>query len=422
MSLQSILKYFLLLILTSCYSNQFIYNQDYEDLYNSEPIKIHPKLKVFHHSNISSTLYLRFNRTDFLYAKSLYEDVMTLKIKVHYKLFRVENQAQLNDSGTRYFSYPKEIIETPEVTDSLLIMASRGNEYIMDIEITDLHRNTFYKNVLFVDKRNIKNEQFMLIRDSSLFVYFDNYLNAEIPMYIQSSDSTLKEILVDYHRLVFPPAQLPYTELGFKDRRLKADSAFVLKKESNYFKLKDKHRTGLLSMNMDSSLIGFLGLGIYNSYYPNIISPKDMVEALKYICNDDEYKKMLHVENKKLALDEFWLQIAGDKERARVLIKTYYARVRNANTYFTSYLEGWKSDRGMIYIVFGAPTHVAKSAFSEIWTYGESNNFNSITFTFNKINNKLTNNDFELHRNPLLKDDWNRGKELWREGRIYNTN
>ena len=33
------------------------------------------------------------------------------------------------------------------------------------------------------------------------------------------------------------------------------------------------------------------------------------------------------------------------------LIKTYYSKVEKANEMFTSHLEGWKTDRGMISII-----------------------------------------------------------------------
>ena len=36
----------------------------------------------------------------------------------------------------------------------------------------------------------------------------------------------------------------------------------------------------------------------------------------------------------------------------------YYRRVRFANEEFTQYKDGWKTDRGMIYILFGPPNQV----------------------------------------------------------------
>ena len=62
----------------------------------------------------------------------------------------------------------------------------------------------------------------------------------------------------------------------------------------------------------------------------------------------------------------------------------YYRRVRFANEEFTQYKDGWKTDRGMIYILFGPPNQVFYSDFvsfekaSQQWVYYN----NGIFFTF----------------------------------------
>ena len=40
-------------------------------------------------------------------------------------------------------------------------------------------------------------------------------------------------------------------------------------------------------------------------------------------------------------------------QKAKSLIAIYYNRIQNANLHFTTFKEGWKTDRGMIYVVFG---------------------------------------------------------------------
>jgi GWxTD domain-containing protein len=122
----------------------------------------------------------------------------------------------------------------------------------------------------------------------------------------------------------------------------------------------------------------------------------------------------------KLSIDKFWLELSGNKERARELIKQYYSRVQNANYYFTSYKEGWKTDRGMIYIIFGSPNFVTRNGNIESWTYGEQNNYRSLNFFFTNQQKSMNSNDFKLERNPLFKDDWMQAIDVWRQGRVYN--
>ena len=62
----------------------------------------------------------------------------------------------------------------------------------------------------------------------------------------------------------------------------------------------------------------------------------------------------------------------------------YYERVRYANNEFAHFIEGWKTDRGMIHILFGPPNQILFNDFgsntrsSQTWIYYS----NAITFEF----------------------------------------
>ena len=56
-------------------------------------------------------------------------------------------------------------------------------------------------------------------------------------------------------------------------------------------------------------------------------------------------------------------------EQAKELIRIYYNRVFFSNYYFTSDREGWKTDSGMIFIVYGPPNTFYKSEDEEKWGY-----------------------------------------------------
>ena len=123
-------------------------------------------------------------------------------------------------------------------------------------------------------------------------------------------------------------------------------------------------------------------------------------------------------ENIKKNVDNFWLKIGGSPQRAKELIQAYYSRVKYANTFFSSYLEGWKTDRGMCYMIYGEPDIVYKSTSSETWIYGEEGVYSSLSLVFTKVTNPFTNNDFRLNRSTSLKSSWYRSVEFWRQGRI----
>ena len=88
------------------------------------------------------------------------------------------------------------------------------------------------------------------------------------------------------------------------------------------------------------------------------------------------------------------------------------------NKFFTSYKEGWKTDRGIIYIIYGIPNSIRKDAGSEVWLYGEENNVLSVQFRFYQTERSNISNHYEMVRNSDYKNNWYRQVDLWRQGKI----
>ena len=112
------------------------------------------------------------------------------------------------------------------------------------------------------------------------------------------------------------------------------------------------------------------------------------------------------------------MKIGKDENTAKSLIREYYKRVEIANRYFGTYREGWKTDRGIIFIVYGQPSTIYKDLNSESWIYGEENNILSVKFTFRKIRSEESDNIFILQRSEDYKSNWYRAVDDWRQGRI----
>ncbi len=78
-----------------------------------------------------------------------------------------------------------------------------------------------------------------------------------------------------------------------------------------------------------------------------------------------------------------------------------------------------KNVEDLIYLVYGEPDKIYKTAQEERWIYGEERNALSITFRFIKVDNPFTENDYRLSREDYYKPSWYRSIEAWRNGRIY---
>jgi GWxTD domain-containing protein len=114
----------------------------------------------------------------------------------------------------------------------------------------------------------------------------------------------------------------------------------------------------------------------------------DAIAQLIYIANPDELEYMKDGENdeqKTTRFLEFWKSkdpSPGNDENE--VFEEYFRRVNYTNEQYSHYTEGWKSDRGMVFIILGAPNNIDKHPFDydqkpyEIWQYYELN----YSFTF----------------------------------------
>jgi len=106
------------------------------------------------------------------------------------------------------------------------------------------------------------------------------------------------------------------------------------------------------------------------------------IDQLQYMTDKDKIDEIKNapLEKKRELFREFWKHRDPTPNTERnELMEEYYARVVYSNKHFSHYLDGWKTDMGMVYIIFGAPSNVERHPFDidakpyEIWTYYEQN-------------------------------------------------
>jgi GWxTD domain-containing protein len=138
-----------------------------------------------------------------------------------------------------------------------------------------------------------------------------------------------------------------------------------------------------------------------------------------YITTKGELSKLRTSSEKKKDLDRLWLELmSGNIKVAKRSIREYYRRVKLANKFFTTYKPGWKTDKGMVFIVFGNPSRVVRTQNKEMWTYAQNASFSDIHFTFLRTPNQFVDNHYNLVRYPEYEQVWYPKIEQWREGKI----
>ena len=84
-----------------------------------------------------------------------------------------------------------------------------------------------------------------------------------------------------------------------------------------------------------------------------------MDEDVRWIITDEErstFKALKTDDEREQFIEQFWLRRDPDPDTdSNEYREEYYQRIAYANEHFTSGIPGWKTDRGRIYIMLGAP-------------------------------------------------------------------
>ena len=233
------------------------------------------------------------------------------------------------------------------------------------------------------------------------------YVDIKQPVHLDSV-SKQQSFIVSYYANNFPSA-VPAFSAGMAQvsQRLKPDSSFSITNEQSII----FDRAGLYLLQRDTNALEGLALRAETGY-PKFRRLEDLVGPMVYICTKEEFHALRMAGNDKKRFDKGILSITRDVSRAKNFMKNYFDRVESANYYFTSYKEGWKTDRGMVYIIYGKPESVFKFLDREVWSYGKT------AFTFIKSSTLFDPENYVLIRNKKFAEEWYEKVDLIRNARF----
>jgi GWxTD domain-containing protein len=216
--------------------------------------------------------------------------------------------------------------------------------------------------------------------------------------------------IVTYYNDNFPSAAPPFSETQARvSKGMRPDSVFTISSPQRFA------FTGLYLLQQDTTSADGISFRVEDDY-PRLGKVQSLAEPLIYVCTKQEFDKIKAAQGDKKAFDRVIIGLTGDTERAKTFMRSYFRRVEIANLYFTSYKEGWKTDRGMIFIIFGVPDEVFKFADREVWNY--KNSQYKITFNFAKSGTVFDPDNFVLIRQKKFQETWYEVIDLWRNARF----
>jgi len=376
--------------------------------YSPEAIKKELSLAVFNLDDSSTNLYFRFKLENFKRLKVAENSFYAYGIS--YQVFDGYEKGVMVDSGS--WQGVDSIRVSGMVEDSLKFKATTGKNFIVRVTLSDFNAKNAVSQIINLPKAQHGQCSDYLLTDVFNKPLLRDYITRIEHVKIRSrfaSDSIFQLKYYDFPGKAAAaspfdfPAELRPGEPVLKNKvelrfRGQSSEPFNLPDEGVYLS--------------GSSSDGFKLFRFYDGY-PQVGNAGKMRDALRYISTDNEYADLLQLPP-KAAVDKFWIDLAGNSERALTLIKRYYNRVEEANQLFSLLDEGWKSDRGMIYIVFGSPGFVYRNSEHEEWTYGEPGNPLSVRFYFHIFQNSPGIQDYRLIRSEEYRRPWHLAVSNWR--------
>lgn len=410
---------FTLLLLNSCKKGVSLSETDFKEMYSSKGDIHQPQFKVYHSSSSETEINYMFENKSLKYVLDSKTSQYISQVRIGWQLYTDFTSKEVVDSSS--FIKIDTIATTgfSQLQGLFTLNIDQGKNFVLKLTTTDL--NTGDKTISFINlnKTDLTGQQFFkVVLKENNSVLFRNYFYKNEKLAILYSGSSNPKVFTKGYKTTFPVSSPPFslnssTPFDF-DNHYKLEMEF--EDDTLHFEAEEP---GIYHFALDENK-KYSGLTLfqYSEDFPEVNTTAEMLDPLRFLTSRKEYGKMQKYQDPKKAVDQFWLSTTSDPEKAKKLVKGFYTRVESANYYYTSFKEGWKTDRGIIFIVFGPPSIVYRSLTGESWTYGEQSNYKSLTFNFAKVNNPFTSNDYVLQRSTVYKNPWYRAIDSWRQGKV----
>ncbi len=397
-------------------------NDNFAYLYGKGAAAVRLDARVYQPTSTSSVIYFKLRTADLLYKGTGGGGPYHSRVNISYEAYASMGSNSLLDSASTYVQDESMIPNTDKELIGHMELKDQGDRsYVLRITAHDLNRDTQSTLMLNVEhgKPNGRQE-FLPLRPDSLTEFTDRF--PENTRVLVRSEQHAGNILhvAHYPSISKLPAPV-FAEVAAPPLNGKPDSEFNVQVGNDGLFAITTGGDGFYHICADTASTNGYTLFVTTQSFPLVSTAQDLVAPLRYISSLKEWDTFSSTKQPRKAVEHFWTDAAGGRDRARDAIAAYYGRVESANRHFSSYTEGWKTDRGLVHIIFGTPTTIRKTDTSETWVYGDETNLMSLSFTFVKRDDPYSDNDLVLQRDPRLKSAWYRNVESWRNGRVMQN-
>lgn len=394
---------------------------NFASLYNPSEFSINADYKVYNRSDNLSDLYFRIYPGEFLFNQANDENEYRALVKLEYSLYKLNERGQMIakvDSASHEIKLGKKEKERSAYFSSLVLKAPKGNKYLLKLKVTDLQRGTMGLSHVIVDKISEYSAQnFSVVTVGSAIPKFMDHQHLGEVFSIHFNKPGIDTIYLTFFKYEYELPRPPVRRIDIKSFPQVAERTIKLPfADSVIYTLPGK---GMYHFRIDTTREEGLTLFNFGDNFPKIKTEREMIESLFYIAYPVEYKGLVESDGNKVELDNFWLRREENVDRSRELIRIYYNRVLYSNIYFTADREGWKTDRGLIYILFGPPDRMQDLGTSQIWYY-VSRRSQVVSFKFHRGDDIYTNDGFYLEKDQFTMRYLNEAISSWNRGKVHS--
>ncbi|MEO8069291.1 MAG: GWxTD domain-containing protein [Flavobacteriales bacterium] len=411
----------LLLSIPACRTQKRTVSRDnFNWLYGADASTLQLDARVYHASEERSVVYFKLRTADLLYKSDGQGGPYRSNVRITYAAYADRKCTELIDSaGTMVRDQAGEPGEDKDLIGSMELRRTSSHTFHLLVTARDLNRETSSSVLIPVEAGQAGARQNFLPEDPATGLpWFSDHLPGPRAVRVRCERYAGLVLHGSHYTLADRLPAPVFATSATTASEPKSDSSFTVNVAADGTFMLDAQHGGFYHLRVDQeAAVGFT-IFVLDDTYPYVRTGKDMLSPLRYITSMQEHDKLRTAPEVRKAVERFWTDANGNKDRAREAIATFYGRVESANRYFTGSTEGWKSDRGLVHIIFGVPNNIQLGEYGETWVYGEDANMMSLSFTFTKRNGPYSDNDLALDRDPAFKGAWYRNVESWRNGRI----
>lgn len=370
--------------------------------------------QVFHVNDTLSELSIRVLPSLIPNLKSNHLEVYSY-MNLTYAVYTSMNKKDLLDTDSYKLS---EILPFDHIEDGIAqltvpIAMKQNSNYVVLVSLQDPINKNNYLKILRIFKSEGVAENYKILDENDEILWYPWIENGK-KIKIQYRYTGAKSVHLSYFKPEFSPAKPPYAQIDqLEYTKAQVFENFEVSLDKGKSSVIQLPKEGVYKVHYKEDDLSGKTLTQFYDAYPSVSSDAQKVFALRYLNARKEFAMMLGDEPAH-TLNEFWYFEDRTKERSQEMMTSYYARMLRANRIFTSYKEGWKTDRGMIFMIYGPPDHVYHESASEIWEYGSDAEYNDLRFEFQVLNTPLIDKEFVLERSDRFKNSWYRLLDHWR--------